>query len=324
MTTWLCADLGGTKTLLGLAERGADGRVVIAHSQRYLAAEASSFEALLDDFLSRHQAAPAAACLGIAGPIEADADGHEHVRMTNLPWAVQATTIGMRLGGAPVRLVNDFHATAAGLDAVPPDQLVPLQPGEPRAHAPQVVIGAGTGLGLAYRIWNGAHYDIVPGESGHMNWAPSRAEFDRILLRLRAKLGRVGNEHVVSGIGLTHLHEAMLAEAGLPAMRLKGEEIAERADAGDPLAQRTIDLFLIAYGAIAGDHALTVLARGGVFVAGGIAQRWLARMQAGRFIEGFRDKGVYVHLAPTFPVHVVAEPALGLLGAAVIASRLAE
>lgn len=320
---WLCADIGGTKTLLGLARReGAQLR--ITRCDTFAAAELSGFEEALDRFLASCDHPPVtAACLGVAGPVDGD-----HVRMTNLSWDIHARDISARLGGVPTRLANDLEATAAGIDAVTPDQLTVLQDGRRLEHAPQLVVAAGTGLGIASRIWNGRHYQVVPGECGHMNWAPPTAAFDALLPHLRHAAGgdRLTNEHVVSGIGLPHLYAAVAADMGeaAPSQPVHGPELAERARAGEAVAQRVVALFLTAYGSLAGDHALAVLARGGVFIAGGIAQKWVAAMQDGRFIEAFRAKPPYAHIAASLPVHVVTEPALPLMGAAVLAERLTQ
>lgn len=320
--TLLCADIGGTKTLLGLARRDGDGHLRITRCETYIAAELDGFEDALERFLADCGRPPlAAACLGVAGPVEDD-----RVRMTNLSWAIDARDISSRLAGTPTRLANDLEATAAGIDAVSPQQLAPLQEGERVPRAPQLVVAAGTGLGLASRIWNGRHYQVVPGECGHMNWAPPTAAFDALLPHLRRAAGgdRLTNEHVVSGIGLPHLYAAVAADMGeaAPSQPVHGPELAERAEAGEAVAQRVVALFLTAYGSLAGDHALAVLARGGVFIAGGIAQKWVAAMQDGRFIEAFRAKPPYAHIAASLPVHVVTEPALPLIGAAVLAERL--
>lgn len=321
--TWLCADIGGTKTLLGLARR--DGtQLRITRCDTFIAAELSGFDEALDRFLGSCGHPPVtAACLGVAGPVDGD-----HVRMTNLSWDIHARDISARLGGVPTRLANDLEATAAGIDAVTPGQLTVLQDGRRVEHAPQLVVAAGTGLGIASRIWNGRHYQVVPGECGHMNWAPPTAAFDALLPHLRRAAGgeRLTNEHVVSGIGLPHLYAAVAADMGqaAPSQPVHGPELAERAAAGEAVAQRAVALFLAAYGSLAGDHALAVLARGGVFIAGGIAQKWVTAMQDGRFIEAFRAKPPYAHIAASLPVHVVTEPALPLIGAAVLAERLTQ
>lgn len=344
----LCADIGATKTLLGLAvpDGSGDGVRVVA-SQRYVAAEVASFDDMLDGFLRDHQAAQTAplqaACFGIAGPVTG-----EVVQMTNLPWRLDAQALSQQLGGIPVRLVNDFKAAASGIDALKPDELLNLQPGTALEKEPQLVIGAGSGLGVAFRVWrdhpdgHGGYYHVVPGEGGHVGFSPINAEQDRAMLRLRQHVQRVVAEHFVSGPGLANLYNCLDQDGDHGAQvdaahpfelqvataqntnGLTGEEVFRRAtEEQDSQALHALHHFLLCYGVVAGDHALATLARGGVFLAGGIAQKCGPMMQDGRFLVGFRHKGPYAELVSSFPVNVVMQPDLGLLGAAVLGARLA-
>lgn len=338
----LCADIGATKTLLGLAQVDALGRLAIVVSERYVAAQVPSFEAMLDGFLQDHAdvlTTPLrAACFGVAGPV----DGHA-VQMTNLSWRLEATTLSQRLGGIPVRLANDFEAAASGIELLADSELMVLQAGQPVAGAPQVVIGAGSGLGVAFRIWQptpeGGRYQVVTGEGGHIGFSPINAEQDRALMRLRAHVPRPVAEHFVSGPGLANFYtfldtvedgKALLKE-DLPVATaqdtdgLTGEEVCRRAlQQGEERALHALHHFLLSYGVVAGDYALATLARGGVFLAGGIAQKLGGLMQDGRFMVGFRQKGPYAELMSTIPVHAVVDAELGLLGAAVLGSLLTD
>lgn len=339
----LCADIGATKTLLGLARVSGSGRIDVVASQRYVAAEVGSFESMLDTFLRDQALAPdqplRAACFGVAGPID---DGK--VTMTNLSWHLDAAVLSQRLGGIPVRLANDFEAAASGIDLLTGDQLLSLQAGQPMARAPQLVIGAGSGLGVAFRIWQpsagggqGGHYGVVTGEGGHFSFTPANDEQGRALMRLRPHVARPVAEHFVSGPGLANFYTFLDTEDGgkvvdkaphkvataMDTTGLTGEEVFRRAmDDGEPRALHALHHFLLAYGVVAGDYALATLARGGVFLAGGIAQKLGQAMQDGRFLVGFNQKGPYTGLMATIPVHVVTAPDLGLLGAAAIGARI--
>jgi glucokinase len=312
----LGADLGGTKTLLALAH-DADGRPAIRTARRYDNAGIATFGELLRRFLGEAGVPPDAiggACIGVAGPVEG-----ARVQVTNLPWLLDADELSRALGGAPVLLLNDFAAAAHGIEALDPAALVTLQPGEPLAHEPQLVLGAGTGLGVAFRIWTGERYQVVPGEGGHCGFAPADATQAALAASLRARFGRVILEHVVSGPGLARIH-AFLGERGAEA---EPAQIARAAlEDGDHDALAAVDLFLACYGAVAGDFALACLARGGVFVAGGVAPKLLPRFHAGGFIAAFCDKGDFAPLAARFPVRVVTDERLGLLGALAAAARL--
>lgn len=339
MRTVLCADVGATKTLVGLAQGTPAGPINLLMTRRYAAADYASLPDVLSAFAADWQqqhASPMrvhAACLGVAGPVAGE-PGHEHVQMTNLPWRITAAELSAHLqpwraAAAPtalnVRIVNDFVAAAHGVDALHAADLLCLQAGQPIAGAPQLVLGAGSGLGVAWRIWQERHYTVWPSESGHAGFASPGPEFDALMPALRQRFGRVVNEHLVSGPGLVTLDELLrhseLASApgGISGNRTgrRGEDIVRLAQLErDPVALRVLDLFLLAYGAVAGDLALGLLARGGVYLSGGIAAQCGALMQDGRFIAAFTNQGSYAELAASLPVWVMTQANVPLLGAA--------
>ena len=253
-----------------------------------------------------------AGCLAAAGPI---GDDGRHARLTNLPWTIDAAAFEARFGIRRVVLANDFAAAALGVTVAPADSVVPLQSGEPLARAPKLVIGAGTGLGMAILLPGGNRWEVVPGEGGHVGFAPLDEDQDRVLQALRAEHGRVTAERVVSGPGLAAIHRVLTGATADPA------EITHRAmvDA-DQAALDTLDLFLSAYGAFAGDMAMVAMARGGVYLAGGIAAKLLPILPASPFLPAFNAKAEHAGLARRMPVAVVDDPSLGLRGAACLAS----
>ena len=308
------ADLGGTKTLLALAEeRG--GRPVILDERRYANDEFDSFAAVLCRFLDEIGLGDDrvdAACIGVAGPIEG-----RRIKVTNLPWTLDAGELSRTLGGTRVLLLNDFAAAAHGIDALEADALVTLQDGEPVEHGAQLVLGAGTGLGVAFRIWAGDRYQVVGGEGGHFGFSPADATQAALADALRTRFGRVIVEHVVSGPGLARVH-AFLSDSN--AESDPASIVRAALEAGDAGALAAVDLFLACYGAVAGDYALACMACGGVFVAGGIAPKLRSRIESGGFVRAFGNKGVHAALAARFPVHLVTDGRLGLLGALAAAS----
>ncbi len=309
---FLCGDIGGTKTLLALA-RAADERVVIVFERRYADAAFPEFTDAVRAFLAEAGAARAAAiagaCFGVAGPVE-----DRRATVTNFPWQLDAPALE-RIVGAPVALANDFHAAAAGIGVLPPEALATIQVGELMSRAPQLVIGAGTGLGVAFRVWSGDRYLVVPGEGGHVGFAPADERQADLRRHVGCEVGRVRLEHVVSGAGLARIHAFLGGDRAAPP-----DEVTRAAfERADPRASEALDLFVACYGAAAGDYALAVLARGGVYVAGGIAPKILPRLRDGSFVRAFNAKGEHAGLAARFPVHVVVEERLGLLGAAQLA-----
>lgn len=244
----LCADIGGTNTRLALASIQADASVRLLASWRVAAREVGSLSVAVARFLAQQQLVLAAeggrvqaACFGVAGPVTG-----RRVQMTNLPWCIDADELSQQLGGVPTRLINDFHAAARGTEAVPPGQLLTLQSGDDvridtgaLASGHQLVIGAGTGLGVAWRVWDGHRHLVVPGEGGHVGFAPLNAVQDRCLSRLRPQLGRVVAEHLVSGPGIVNLHRCLQAETGVPQdASVSAQDVFRRASqGGDPVAR---------------------------------------------------------------------------------------
>lgn len=319
----LAGDLGGTKALLGIAEFVA-GRPQFDFTCRLVSADFSNCADLLATF--RAEAGDAlhdvtAACLAVAGPVSADG---QEVKFTNLPWTAHADSLTAVLG-MPVRFVNDFAAVAAGITVVAPEHLVTLQAGEPVADGVKVAIGAGTGLGVAAMVGSGDNLRILPSEGGHVGLAPANRLQDEFAAWLRHEQERATAERTISGMGLVSLYRFMaLGEAADKPDPLQAEEpaaaIGMRAlDDAVSLARRVVLEFFACYGAFAGDMALTWLARGGVFLAGGVTQKLFPLLRASRFLDAFNAKAEHADLAHKMPVHFVADPAIGLTGAAVLA-----
>ena len=301
----LGADIGGTKTLLGLSQ---DGELLA--DRRYANADFQGFAGVLAAFLADTQADPAqikGGCLALAGPI---ADDGRSAHLTNLPWNIDRDALSRRFGLPALRLVNDFAGAAMGAVTSPQAQRFTLQPGEPLATTPCLVVGAGTGLGMAIVLPQGDSWRILPGEGGHVAFAPADEAQTALWTFLNRRHGRVTWERVVSGPGLVAIHEFV---AGV---ELPPEEIATRAVTSPNGAERrSLDLFLAAYGAFAGDMALACLARGGVFLAGGIAAKLLPVLRQSGFLAAFNAKAEHAAIAARMPIHVATDPLLGLHGA---------
>lgn len=320
----LAADIGGTKTRLAVFD---DAEAPPRFEQRYASADYPALEPLIDRFLAEARDALGtrpgleAACFGVAGPIEGRC-----VPVTNLPWTIDAEALGRTFAIPRVRLLNDFAAAAYGLDGLRGDALATLQAGEPRADAPRVILGAGTGLGIAYVLRAAGGDRPMAGEGGHGGFAPRSGEEIALWQYLHARVGRVTLEHVLSGAGLLRIYDFLLQRGRYdeaPALRAalaEGDAPAAISRAalerGDPLALAALDLFIACYGAAAGDHALNVMARGGVYVAGGIAPKILPRLAAGGFVDAFNDKARFADAARRMPVFVVLDERLPLQGAA--------
>lgn len=304
----LVGDIGGTHARLALTEPGGTDPVA---EWRVATADFSDFGAVLAAFVTETKAEITAGCLAVAGPVE---DGGRRARLTNLPWIIDCDALEQRFAIGRLALANDFAAAAIGVTVAPAESIVALQDGAPLAAAPKLVIGAGTGLGMAVLVRHEAAWRVLPGEGGHIGFSPLDEEQDRVFQALRREHGRVTAERVVSGPGLTNIHRILTGAT------LDAAEIARRAtQEADEAALTTLNLFLTAYGAVAGDMAMAVLARGGVYLAGGIAAKLLPILAASPFLAAFNAKAEHAHLTRQMPVAVVTDASLGLRGAARLA-----
>jgi len=297
----LAGDIGGTKTLLRCVEE--DGSVCA--EQRYESTAYPTFDALVEDFLARVPGPVDAACFAVAGPVS---DGRATV--TNVGWEIDETSFSI----PRVKLINDFYAVALGVPLLGEGDLHSLQAGERDRREPMAILGAGTGLGEAIVI-NG--HDVVPTEGGHADFAPQDEEQVRLFLYLHQRLGHVSWERVISGMGLVNIFTFLGGE------EVSAADVAELAEGGDSRANRAFEIFVDVYGAEAGNMALRVLARGGVYLAGGIAAKNVPRFTDGRFVEAFLRKGRFRPLLSTIPVDLIVNEQVGLIGAVEGARRAA-
>jgi len=322
----LAGDIGGTNARLRIA-RERSGRVDVLAEESLRVADFGALENAIEAFVARAHAENVAsflldrACFAVAGPIEGD-----RAKLTNATWTIDAKAIAKRFGIAHVKLVNDFHAAAAGVDQIAPEQMRVLQQGLPMPSAPRLVIGAGTGLGVAYAVPVGRGFRVVPGEGGHVGFAPADDEQIALMRFVQPSLGRVTAEHLVSGPGIVRLYafaSASLrpADDATPADVVAdgAAAVVRRAREGEPAARHALELFAAILGAVAGDHALSVLASGGVYIAGGIAARLAEHFRSGAFLAAFNAKGNHSALMARMPVRVVLDEGLGLAGAARLA-----
>ncbi|MBI2318057.1 MAG: glucokinase [Betaproteobacteria bacterium] len=212
----IAGDIGATKTLLQLVERG--GGVARTVFQRRYADDAyAEFAGLLAAFLADARAGGAQAApleiavLGIAAPVRG-----ERVRLTNRAWVIDAQALSVAFGIERVVLVNDFAAAASGIALLAPSELLTLQEGDPEDQAPRVVLGAGSGLGVAYLVWASGGYQVLAGEGGHMAFAPATELQAELWSALHARDGFVCVERVVSGSGLVEIYDDLRSPAGAP------------------------------------------------------------------------------------------------------------
>ena len=342
MTVLLAGDIGGTKTILRLV---AEDRSTL-YEMRYSSHRFPHLVPLVQAFLAAATQQlgqvyqPEKACFAIAGPVV-----NQTSEVTNLGWHLDSTTLAQDLAISQVALINDFAAVGYGVLELEASDLATLQPGIPQPQAPIAVIGAGTGLGQGFLIHADQGYQIFASEGGHADFAP-RSELEFQLLRYlldKHNIGRVSVERIVSGQGVLAIYqflrdrdyaqvspdvEAVVhqweAEIGRSEKTVDAAAAIALAalEGRDRLSQQALQMFVAAYGAEAGNFALKLLPYGGLYVAGGIAAKILPLIQAGGFLSAFTSKGRLSNLLERVPVHVVLNPQVGLMGAALHAARL--
>lgn len=321
----LASDLGGTNARFIVADVET-GKVSELISLTLNCSDFESFDAVLDAFLDKAGtlvSGIAGVCIAVAGPVESG-----YAKVTNLPWELDGERLSAKLK-MPVFLINDFEAIGWGLEGLTEDALYRLQPGSPSPRGNRALVGAGTGLGQALLSWGDGFYNVHATEGGHTDFAPQDPLQIALLEYLQRKYEHVSYERLLSGAGLVTIFKFLLEYKGLDspftlAERDAAATISNAAlEASDSIAVEALDLFVSIYGAQAGNLALTVMPRGGLFIAGGIAAKILPRMTAGGFMRGFLHKGRMREVIEKIPVHIVLDPSIGLRGAALAAGHLA-
>jgi len=306
----LAADIGGTNARFGLFD---ESRAQLAVEIFPTADWPGAAEAAAE-FLRLHPGDLASACFAVAGPVR---DGHSSPM--NLRWTVDSRELSAALGGIPVAVVNDLEANARGVAVLGPGDQAVVNPGVNGAagHA-RAVVSAGTGLGEAALVWDGARYRAIPGEGGHTDFAPRSEQEVELYRFLAAEFGHVSYERICSGSGLVNVYRFLRGGDG-PAVT-PADVVAEAADRPS-LGSRALELFASIYGARAGNVALSFMATGGVYLGGGIAPRIVDRLTDGGFMRAFTAKGRLSSLLEQIPVRIVLNDRAALLGAAEIAAE---
>lgn len=326
MNLVLAGDIGGTKTRLALVEVSGT-QVHIKHEVSYPSRDFALFDTLLGQFLDGVDATIHAA-LGVAGPVQGRV-----VQTTNLPWRIDADALQRRFGLLSCTLLNDLEATAYGLPALHQQDLCVLQAGAADVGGNIAVIAAGTGLGEAGLCWDGTRHYPFATEGGHASFSVSNTLEFALLRHLQQQFGHVSWERVVSGMGIVSMHEFLRAYRNLAvpdelaqAMR-DGDAAAVIAQAAltnqDEICVETMLLFVRLYGAEAGNLALKVMSRGGIYLGGGIAPKILPLLQHSSFLEAFLNKGRMRPLLEAMTVQVILNDRAALYGPALCAARLA-
>lgn len=319
-TLLLAGDIGGTKTNLGLYVPG-KRRPVPKVIETYNSRDARHLETIIEEFLERNGDPIASACFGIAGPV---VDGR--CRTTNLPWEVSETRMKRRFNWPYVSLVNDLAVTALAIPLLKGHELFPLSRVGARRGQNIAILAPGTGLGEALLVYHDGRYAPVASEGGHVDFSPTCDEEVRLWRYLQKRFGHVSPERVLSGPGLVNIyswlkHSRRYREPAWLRKRFQGEDVGKvitetAMKNGHPLCSESLRIFVSILGAVAGNLALTGMARGGVYLGGGISPKILPALKEGGFMKAFLNKGRFSGLMKEIPVRVILNDRAALLGAA--------
>lgn len=316
----LAGDIGGTNARLAYFQPQ-NGHFRLLTERVFPSREHSELGEIVSKFLKESGERPEVACFGIAGPVR-----NGRVETSNLPWVIEQSKLSRQISLPATFLINDLEASAWGIGALSPMDLVPLNAVNGPAVGNQAVIAPGTGLGEAGLFWDGKRHQVFACEGGHTDFAPLDELQIELLRFLKSRFGHVSYERIVSGPGLVNAYEFLRDSQH----ERESPELAEQVKRGDPaaaisraamagsspLAVKALDLWIAVFGAEASNLALKAMATGGLFLAGGIPIKILPKLKEPLFMRSFLDKGRMRPLIEAIPVQLVTNEQTGLLGAA--------
>jgi glucokinase len=309
----LVGDIGGSNARFAIARREGGG-VALDHIVAMRGADHPDLAAAIEHYLrTTGQQRPPAAAVAIAGPIVGD-----HAEITNhRAWSFPIEATRRRLGLERLKALNDFTAIALSLPHLQAADQRQIGGGVATAGAPIGVIGPGTGLGVSGVVRTATGWAALEAEGGHATFAPMSERESRVGDVLRARFGHVSWERVLSGPGLVNLYTGLAQLDGQAAESLTPEAIDERGRNGScTLCREALEIFCAALGTAAGSLALTLGARGGVFIGGGIVPRLGAFFDSSAFRPRFESKGRLSDYVRPIPTFLITAPYPGLIGAA--------
>lgn len=323
----LAGDIGGTNARLAYFQ-SQNGGLRLLSERIFPSRQYEDFSDIVSQFLGESTTRPDVACFGIAGPVQ-----HGRVETSNLPWTIEQSRLAKQMKVPSTLLINDLEASAWGIGALSPTDVVPVNRVQ-AAVGNQAVIAPGTGLGEAGLFWNGNEHQVFACEGGHTDFAPQNELQIELLRFLQERYDHVSYERILSGPGLINVYEflRMKNESQEPASfegqfasSDKAAAISQSAlDGSNPVAQQALDLWISVYGAEVGNLVLKVMAAGGVFLGGGISPKLVQKLTSPVFMQAFLNKGRLRPLLESAPVWVITNDKAGLLGAARCAAARAK
>lgn len=304
----LIGDIGGTNARFSVVmDAGTEvGDPQIVQTASFATIDEAIRSAVVDGLSVQ----PRSAILAVAGPVNGDS-----IPLTNCPWVVRPKEMFATVGLGDVVVLNDFEAQALAVVALGDRYLEQIGGGAAEPDASRVVLGPGTGLGVAGLVHFQGKWIPVPGEGGHMDIGPRTPRDYEIWPHIEPLDGRVSGEQILCGRGLVSTYRAVARADGKPSpFTLPAEITLAALDRTDPVAEEALELFITCLGRTAGDLALVFKSRGGVFLTGGIAPRILPALKAGNFRAAFEDKAPHREMMASIPVYVITHPLAALAG----------
>lgn len=315
----LIGDVGGTNARFAVAtDHGYDQERVLT---------CADFDTLADalrQYLRQIGGdAPRGIFLAAAGPVV-----NASIKLTNSHWHLTEADLGAAFPAARVKLLNDFEAMAYALPLLEGDDLLGVGPHPPTRLAGRRsftvgVVGPGTGLGVAGLIGRDAWVSAITGEGGHLGFAPESDLQLSLLAELRRDFPRVSDERLVSGSGIENVYRAICRLSGADAQAADAAAVFAGAAQGDPACEQAVAVFYEVLGQVAGNLALTLGAADGIYIAGGVAQRYPELLCNSAFRRGFENKGRHGELMTSIPTQLIVHPQPGLLGVSYYARKVA-
>ena len=311
MLPYLVADVGGTHARIGVMATG-DGHD-ISDCKTYKCADLSDIQALLKAYRDHlGTALPRNACIAVAGPVHNDI-----VQLTNLDWQFSTADLAKQFDLDNLEVINDFVAVAWAAVTLRPEKVAIVKPGTPDSEAQRVVLGAGTGLGVAGLMSVDGKWLPIASEGGHARLGPATELEDELFRRIRQQVDHVSSETLLCGSGIVRLYHALADVHGRQSDSYRPEDITRLGLSGDdPLCHQTVQLFCGLLGAVAGDLALLFGAAGGVYIAGDIIRAIQPALAASDFAARFCNKGSMRDYLSQVPVYLIVADEPGLIGAA--------
>ena len=320
----LAGDIGGTKTNLAVFSSETGWRKPYAEAT-YSSVDYPGLEALVHEFLAHYDFPIDRASFGVAGPV---VDGSATI--TNLSWMMGENQLQQVLHIPSVRLLNDLDAIAHSVPYLESQDLLTLNEGQPVSGGAIAVIAAGTGLGEAFLTWDVSHYKAHTSEGGHADFSPTNTIQVKLLRYLLTRFPHVSFERICSGKGLPNIYDYLKDSGYAEEPHWLAEQLAMALDRSPiivnnaldkdnacELCEATLNTFVSILAAEAGNLALKVLSTGGVYLGGGIPPRILPFLKDKQFMQSFTHKGRFTQMLAQMPVHIILNPKVALLGAAI-------